>query len=356
VAAAGLSQARARLLEHVQGQGEVTVEGVASVFGQHPNTVREHLEALTEGGFLLRERSPGPGRGRPAWRYRANPDQPEPDPRVREYGALAGALAAHIAAHSPDPRAEAREAGARWGSALIRTDRDGSVRPSAADAADAAHGRVVRLLADLDFSPRADRPGRIVLTTCPLLDVARTHPDVVCAVHEGMVAGALDALGAPSSGVTLRPFAAPDGCVLRLPSVAGARSPGTGTQAGSANGLGSTSPVRRVIARTAHETPDRAPLRVSVGDEVHAGNRDNEWPEFVFVTATHGTGWVPARHLSQPSGPARVQMAYDTTELPTSVNDALDVLAEDLPSGWLWCRSSSGQQGWVPMNTVEDIG
>lgn len=115
LAAAGLSQARARLLEHLQGQGVVRVEGAASAFGQHPNTVREHLDALVEGGFLLRDRSPSAGRGRPAWRYRANPDQPEPDPRVREYGALAGALAAHIATHSPDPHAGARQAGARWG-------------------------------------------------------------------------------------------------------------------------------------------------------------------------------------------------------------------------------------------------
>lgn len=232
LAAAGLSQARARLLEHVQGQGVVTVEGAASAFGQHPNTVREHLDALVEGGFLLRDRSPSAGQGRPAWRYRANPDQPEPDPRVREYGALAGALAAHIAAHSHDPRAEARQAGARWGSALIRTDRDGPALPSIAADPRAADDRVVRLLAHLDFSPRVERPGRIVLTTCPLLDVARTHPDVVCAVHEGMVAGALDALGAPSSRVTLRPFAAPDGCLLRLPSVAGARSPGPETAGG----------------------------------------------------------------------------------------------------------------------------
>lgn len=86
------------------------------------------------------------------------------------------------------------------------------------------------------------------------------------------------------------------------------------------------------------------------------GDRDTEWPEFVFVAAAHGTGWVPARHLSEPSGPAVVQTAYDTSELPTRVGDVLDVLAEDLSSGWLWCRSSSGRQGWVPVRTVEDDG
>ena len=103
-----------------------------------------------------------------------------------------------------------------------------------------------------------------------------------------------------------------------------------------------------------HETPDRPPLKLTVGEQVRAGAYDTTWPEFVFVTAAHGTGWVPARHLSQPSGPAVVQTAYDTTELPIRVGEVLEVLVEDLISGWLWCRSSSGRQGSVPIRAVED--
>lgn len=108
-----------------------------------------------------------------------------------------------------------------------------------------------------------------------------------------------------------------------------------------------------VTARTAHEIPDRPPLRLTIGDEVHVGERDTEWPEFVFVTTSNGTGWVPARHLSRPSGPAIVETAYDTTELPTRVGEVLEVVAEVVDSGWLWCRSS-GEQGWVPMSTLDE--
>lgn len=92
---------------------------------------------------------------------------------------------------------------------------------------------------------------------------------------------------------------------------------------------------------------------MNVGEEVHAGDRDTEWPEFVLVTAGDGIGWVPARHLSQPSGPAVVHTAYDTTELPTQVGEVLDVVAADLESGWLWCRSSSAREGWVPLRSLE---
>lgn len=113
--------------------------------------------------------------------------------------------------------------------------------------------------------------------------------------------------------------------------------------------------MRRVMAKVAHEIPDRPPLRLSVGQRVDVGDRDTEWPEFVFVTAPEGSGWVPARHLSEPSGSAVVRTEYDTTELPTDVGEALDVLAEDLASGWLWCRSREGREGWVPLRTL-DVG
>ena len=114
--------------------------------------------------------------------------------------------------------------------------------------------------------------------------------------------------------------------------------------------------MKRVTARTAHRIPDRPPIQLSVGDEVRVGERDAEWPEFVFVTTSHGAGWVPARHLSRSSGIAIVETAYDTTELPTQVGEMLDVVAEDLPSDWLWCRSADGREGWIPAKTVESSG
>ena len=111
--------------------------------------------------------------------------------------------------------------------------------------------------------------------------------------------------------------------------------------------------VRTVVAKVAHDISARPPLRLDVGQQVDVGDRDTEWPEFVFVTASQGSGWVPARHLSASSGTAVVVTTYDTTELPTQVGDVLEVVVEDLTSGWLWCRSSEGREGWVPVKTLE---
>jgi hypothetical protein len=106
------------------------------------------------------------------------------------------------------------------------------------------------------------------------------------------------------------------------------------------------------IAKIAHEIPDRPPIRLLAGEVVQAGDRDAEWPEFVFVTASHGAGWVPARHLSALVGTVVVDEPYDTTELPTDIDDTLEVIAEDRQSGWVWCRSTAGREGWVPLKTV----
>ena len=212
----GLSPARARVLEFLQSQsGPVGAEPVARAFGQHVNTVRGHLDALVEDGLALRHRQGTSGRGRPAWHYRANPQNPEPDARVREYGALAGALAAHLIRTSPTPTEEARIAGVEWGRRIAQ-DRD---RPPAPEYV-RTHARhaVLAILEDLGFAPQ-DSPGcdTVRLRRCPLLDVARQYPEIICQVHQGLISGALTELGGDDAGVDLLPFAEADACRLVLP-------------------------------------------------------------------------------------------------------------------------------------------
>lgn len=214
-----LTRPRARVLELLQQlDSPVSAEDVARRFGQHVNTVRLHLDYLAQSGLALRERAPGTGRGRPSWHYRADPDRPEPDPRVREYGALAGALAAHIVRTSRLPADDAHAAGLEWGRQEAR-ERD-LHSTSGAD----ARRTVVSILDGLGFAPAASkRQTTVHLMSCPLLDVARQYPEVVCQVHRGLIAGLLEALGGDPAGADLRPFSDPGSCRLLLDS--GSASP-----------------------------------------------------------------------------------------------------------------------------------
>lgn len=224
----GLSPARARVLEYLQAQPEpVGADHVAATFGQHVNTARGHLDGLVEDGLALRHRQGTTGRGRPAWHYRANPRKPEPDARVREYGALAGALAGHLIRTSPTPSDEAREAGHEWGRQVAQ-DRSARLNPARfppitpQNPATSARTDLLGILADLGFAPAQSADGVVRLRQCPLLDVARRYPEVVCQVHAGLVSGALLELGGDDTGVDLVPFAEPGACLLVLPHVGAA--------------------------------------------------------------------------------------------------------------------------------------
>ena len=209
-AAVPLSPQRARVLEHLQGSAAaVTVESLATRLVQHPNTARKHLEGLVARGPATRSPAPILGRGRPGWQYTAALGQAEPDPRVRDYAGLAGALAAHISRTSSDPEADALDAGDAWGRSLVIDLSSGSP----------AHARrqVVGLLARLGFDPSGDARGaKVRLRRCPLLDVARAQPDIVCPLHLGLVRGALAELGGDPQRAHLRPFAETGACLLHL--------------------------------------------------------------------------------------------------------------------------------------------
>ena len=203
---------------------------LSTLICQHPNTIREHLDGLRDDSLVARTRATALGRGRPAWLYSATPEAGS-EPGSREYAALASALAAQISRTSPHPQADALDAGRMWGRELVRQAHVGEeVSPEAAKPPNAAAARreVVNLLGELGFAPSPDaRAGVVKLHRCPLLEAAKQYPQVVCAVHLGIVRGALGELGADrdrTETTTLQPFSEPGACRLdMLPRSATAR-------------------------------------------------------------------------------------------------------------------------------------
>lgn len=182
--------------------------------GLHENTVREHLAALIDRRLVRRHRADPSGRGRPAWLYELTTNDPAEALRGGEYAGLASALAATIIRTSTDPAHVATIAGEEWGHELA--DARGAVPLGAA----AAQDQVLALLDALGFAPESvTAPADAIrLTKCSLLQAAHRHPEVVCAVHLGIVRGALQEYGSDPTGSELLPFAEPGACLLVLPS------------------------------------------------------------------------------------------------------------------------------------------
>lgn len=179
----------------------VSIAALATATGLHENTVRGHLEQLHADGYVRREREESAGRGRPAWLWHAVLATPE-----STYAGLTTALAVTIARTSADPVRDAAEAGRAWGEEIAagRTDAGAST----------ARAAVIDVMGEHGFAPD-DTGDDVLLRRCPLIEAATRHPEIVCAVHQGMIDGILVARG-ESGGSELLPFTSPGVCTLRL--------------------------------------------------------------------------------------------------------------------------------------------
>ncbi|HSN44540.1 MAG TPA: helix-turn-helix domain-containing protein, partial [Propionibacteriaceae bacterium] len=182
-----LSAARRRVLRTVTelaNSGPVTHQEVSAAVGGHPNTARQHLDALLAAGLVDAQPLARPGPGRRPFGF-------TPTPRGRKLAAeaptpsepseLVGAFAAYLV-RQDDPAGAAREVGDLWG-------RREAAALSGAEPIDA----LIEVLDMLGFTPaRTESPegSVVVLRTCSLLDSA--HVDdatVMCDLHRGMIEG-----------------------------------------------------------------------------------------------------------------------------------------------------------------------
>ncbi len=207
---AGVS--RSAVLEALRAaETPLPIAELASRVDLHPNTVRWHLDQLVEAGWVSCETETRARPGRPRLLYAAlagPPGSADDDRPGHGYRLLADILAGYLAQTDPDPATAATQAGRAWGGYLID-----SPAPFARLDADQARGRVTELFDELGFAPEADPTGNgITLHACPFHDVAQSHPDVVCAIHLGLIQGALTELGVEEATARLEPFVTPSEC------------------------------------------------------------------------------------------------------------------------------------------------
>ncbi|MER5887906.1 ArsR family transcriptional regulator [Streptomyces sp. NPDC001941] len=193
---------RRRLMSQLrEADGPLGVDELAAGAGLSVATVRHHLAVLAEAGLVRATTTAGPGRGRPRLRYAAARGTADEDARAADaaYRDLAAVLVDAVTTAGAD----ARTAGRQWGRTLAAQDPDASP-------ADRVLAHATRMGFGPEQAPhRPDGGRRLLLHACPYRALARARPDVVCAVHQGVLDGLLDGTG---SAAVLTPFAAPDLC------------------------------------------------------------------------------------------------------------------------------------------------
>ncbi|AHH15955.1 transcriptional regulator [Nocardia nova SH22a] len=201
---------RRRLLAILRGAGEpLDAQELARITGQHVTTVRFHLDVLTRESLVRQFQQPPRGRGRPRIGYSAVQ-------RSVGYQDLAQVLADQLGSDQRRVAETATAAGRAWGAKVEQCEQPIA---SLEDARDVA----ITVSSELGFAPERDtasetgQQSHIRLTACPLRELARTHSEVVCGVHQGLMREVLDRNGGRDVvSARLHPFVGPDLCVLRL--------------------------------------------------------------------------------------------------------------------------------------------
>jgi len=210
---ARLGDSRARVLGLLRAaRGSLGVREIASQAGLHPNTARFHLDALVQAGLVSRERRQREGLGRPGMVYSATGEGGPAG--QRRYRLLAEMLTSMIAGVLPQPGEAAAEAGREWGRYLT-----GQLPPYEQLDAGEAIERLRATLEDIGFAPELTAEGsgyRLLLRQCPFREVAERHQDVVCALHLGLMQGALAQMRTSVTARRLQPFAEAWGCTAEL--------------------------------------------------------------------------------------------------------------------------------------------
>ena len=250
---------RELVLRELELRGPSTVGELAARTDLHENTVRGHLAALHTDGHVRQDAAgaggadPAPqsdakqvnatakataaagyaaapkrGRGRPTRVWSAVPAE-----ALHPYAGLALTLANALGKAHPNAKQLARNAGIAWGEKLAAERAEansGSPDGSARDLALTIMREQGFAPDELGFVPDADSPEGsaatgekdadfgalpITLRRCPLLAAASERSDVVCAVHEGMIAG-ITGSQTPGTKVQLLPFVSPGTCLLHV--------------------------------------------------------------------------------------------------------------------------------------------
>jgi predicted ArsR family transcriptional regulator len=201
----------------------LTTADVAKLFTLHPNVARHHLERLADDGYLKVSHrraagKGGPGAGRPAKCYEATAKEVSVHFAPRRFEMLVEMLMRVLDEVAPDNVGAVAEAvGRSYGEELAseigvpdEPGYDGAVRA------------VASAMTGLGFSVDPDVSGQRLLTShCPFGEAATSHPEVICSLDRGIVAGMFGGLSYSCNPVVIPHKNLEGDCVTKVPVTIG---------------------------------------------------------------------------------------------------------------------------------------
>jgi hypothetical protein len=96
------------------------------------------------------------------------------------------------------------------------------------------------------------------------------------------------------------------------------------------------------------------PITLVAGETTRLDGREEPWeenPDWIWIWGenTRGkSGWIPRTLLTITGTAGIAREDYDARELTVAAGEMVAVMREE--SGWAWCVTSDGRDGWVPLS------
>jgi predicted ArsR family transcriptional regulator len=201
-----------------------SIADIADEMAVHPNTIRFHLDALVRAERVEQLIGDTAGPGRPPVLFRAARRMDPAGPT--NYRLLANILTNYFATSTDDPSGAAAELGRSWGPSLVEQHHRRALSKTQSVI------QLVEVLDDLGFKPEppsSRRATEIRLRHCPFHDLVDKHGTMICALHLGLMQGALAGMRGPVTVDRLDPFVEPDLCVAHLAPASAQQQPAGAT-------------------------------------------------------------------------------------------------------------------------------
>jgi SH3-like domain-containing protein len=105
-----------------------------------------------------------------------------------------------------------------------------------------------------------------------------------------------------------------------------------------------------------HKSEFHVSLIAKKGEIIEEEEKETEWKGWLWCRNISGVhGWVPKTYLESTSESGQYQFLKDYNARELTVDKGQEVIVMDEESGWAWVRTPLGDEGWIPMDNLQDL-
>jgi len=105
-----------------------------------------------------------------------------------------------------------------------------------------------------------------------------------------------------------------------------------------------------------HKSEFHVPLVAKKGEIVEGKEKETEWEGWLLCRNSSGIyGWVPRTYLESTSESGQFQFLRNYNAREITIDQGQEVIVLDEESSWAWVRTPLGDEGWIPMENLQNL-